>query len=326
MTTSTDIKSTPSLAIVVPCYNEQEAFPFCLEKLSNVLNLLIARNKINNNSYLLFVDDGSRDNTWAQIKDASTAYHYVRGIKLSRNKGHQIALMAGLRSVDTDVTISIDADLQDDVNCIEKMIDAYSQGYDIVYGVRCNRDSDTFFKRTTANAFYAIMSHMGVNQTPNHADYRLLSNRALEALKQYKEQNIYLRGLVPLVGYPSIEVQYSREERIAGESKYPIKKMLALALEGITSLSVTPLRIIAMTGFITCIISTIAAIYALIQKTTGTTVEGWTSVMIAIFFLGGVQMLSLGIIGEYVGKIYIETKNRPKYFIDESVGNDSNGK
>ncbi|MDM7045161.1 glycosyltransferase family 2 protein, partial [Klebsiella pneumoniae] len=194
MTTSTDIKSTPSLAIVVPCYNEQEAFPFCLEKLSNVLNSLIARNKINNNSYLLFVDDGSRDNTWAQIKDASTAYHFVRGIKLSRNKGHQIALMAGLRSVDTDVTISIDADLQDDVNCIEKMIDAYSQGYDIVYGVRCNRDSDTFFKRTTANAFYAIMSHMGVNQTPNHADYRLLSNRALEALKQYKEQNIYLRG------------------------------------------------------------------------------------------------------------------------------------
>ncbi len=226
MTTSTDIKSTPSLAIVVPCYNEQEAFPFCLEKLSNVLNSLIARNKINNNSYLLFVDDGSRDNTWAQIKDASTAYHYVRGIKLSRNKGHQIALMAGLRSVDTDVSISIDADLQDDVNCIEKMIDAYSQGYDIVYGVRGNRDSDTFFKRTTANAFYAIMSHLGVNQTPNHADYRLLSNRALEALKQYKEQNIYLRGLVPLVGYPSIEVQYSREERIAGESKYPIKKCL----------------------------------------------------------------------------------------------------
>ncbi|CAI0714746.1 Uncharacterized glycosyltransferase ykoT [Serratia quinivorans] len=316
------ISKIPSLAIVVPCYNEKSAFPYCLDGLTKVLSSLISKGKISDNSYIFFVDDGSKDNTWEQIKSASIKSSFVRGLKLSRNRGHQIALMAGLSNTDTDITVSIDADLQDDIGCIEIMVDKYNEGFEIVYGVRNNRDSDSAFKRTTANKFYSLMAKLGVNQVPNHADFRLLSRTALDALNKFKEQNIYLRGMIPLLGYKSTKVYYCREERVAGESKYPLKKMVSLALEGITSLTITPLRMIAVAGIVTCLLSSIAAIYAVIDKIQGNTVAGWTSVMIAIFFLGGVQMLSLGIIGEYIGKIYMESKNRPKFFIEENTFKD----
>lgn len=313
-------ENIPSLAIVVPCYNESESFESCLAELSKIINNLVEQEKIKPESYILFIDDGSKDDTWFQIENASHTNALVRGIKLSRNKGHQIALLAGLSVVDTDIIISIDADLQDDTNCIYKMVDKYMQGYEIVYGVRNDRSTDTKFKRGTAHLFYSLMTKLGVEQTENHADYRLLSARALNSLKQYKEQNVYLRGMIPLIGFKSDKVFYTRSERIAGESKYPFKKMLALALEGITSLTVTPLRLISIIGFITCIISALVGVYVLIDKLFGNTVDGWTSLMIAIFFLGGIQMLSLGIIGEYVGKIYIESKNRPKFFIEKICG------
>ncbi|CAI0763390.1 glycosyltransferase family 2 protein [Serratia quinivorans] len=316
------ISKIPSLAIVVPCYNEKSAFPYCLDGLTKVLSSLISKGKISDNSYIFFVDDGSKDNSWEQIKSASIKSSFVRGLKLSRNRGHQIALMAGLSNTDTDITVSIDADLQDDIGCIEIMVDKYNEGFEIVYGVRNNRDSDSAFKRTTANKFYSLMAKLGVNQVPNHADFRLLSRTALDALNKFKEQNIYLRGMIPLLGYKSTKVYYCREERVAGESKYPLKKMISLALEGITSLTITPLRMIAVAGIVTCLLSSIAAIYAVIDKIQGNTVAGWTSVMIAIFFLGGVQMLSLGIIGEYIGKIYMESKNRPKFFIEENTFKD----
>lgn len=307
----------PSLTIVVPCYNESEVFSFCLTELTIILNDLISKNKISSDSCLLFVDDGSKDDTWKQIELSAESSTLVKGIKLSRNKGHQIALMAGLSVVNTDICISIDADLQDDTNCIYQMVDKYLEGVDIVYGVRNDRSTDTSFKRGTAGLFYKLMSKLGVEQVENHADYRLLSKRALNTLLQYKEQNVYIRGMVPLIGFKSEQVFYSRSERIAGESKYPLKKMLALALEGITSLTITPLRLISIVGFLTCGITALAGFYVLIDKLLGNTVEGWTSLMIAIFFLGGVQMLSLGVIGEYVGKIYIESKNRPKFFIEK---------
>jgi len=315
------IIATPSLTIVVPCYNESEAFSFCVEKLGAVLTNLINKGKITSQSQLLFVDDGSKDDTWAQIKASSEKHAYVTGVKLSRNKGHQVALMAGLSCVDADVSISIDADLQDDTACIEQMIDKYLQGNDIIYGVRNNRDSDSFFKRCTANGFYKFMRGMGVNQVSNHADYRLLSRRALNSLLEFKEQNLYIRGMIPLLGFPSEYVYYSRNERIAGESKYPLKKMLALAVEGVTSFTITPLRLISSIGFFTCLISLFSVIYAISEKFLGHTIAGWASVEISIFFLGGVQLLCLGVIGEYIGKIYIESKNRPKFFIQESISN-----
>lgn len=312
--------SLPSLAIVVPCYNESEAFSFCLNELNNIINELIENKSISKESYILFIDDGSKDNTWQQINQAAESSDYVQGIKLSRNRGHQIALMAGLSSVDTDICISIDADLQDDTKCIPLMINKFKEGCDIVYGVRNNRSTDSFFKRSTANAFYRLMSLMGVNQVENHADYRLLSRRALKGLLSFKEQNLYIRGMIPLIGYKSDFVYYSRDERIAGESKYPLKKMLGLAIEGITSLTVTPLRLISVLGFITCILSLVITIYVLIEKLRGSVVEGWTSVMLSIFFIGGVQLLSLGVIGEYIGKMYMETKERPKFFIEKIAG------
>lgn len=309
----------PSLTIVVPCYNEAEAFIYCVDALKNILIDLISKQKIQENSHILFVDDGSKDNTWSQIKQAAGQSSYVQGLKLSRNRGHQTALIAGLSAVEADVCVSIDADLQDDTKCIEQMIDKYMQGNDIVYGVRNDRSTDSFFKRNTANIFYGSMSAMCVNQVENHADYRLLSKRALAALLEFKEQNLYIRGLVPLLGFYSDKVFYTREERIAGESKYPLKKMLALAIEGVTSLTVTPLRLICGMGFLTCFLSFLAIIYILIAKFSGHAVEGWTSVIISIFFLSGVQLLSLGVIGEYIGKIYMETKQRPKFFIDEKT-------
>lgn len=313
-------RPTPSLTIIVPCYNEEEVFEKCLLELNLILQKLIDEKTINDDSHILFVDDGSKDNTWNLISNASQTSSKVRGLKLSRNKGHQIALLAGLNECEGDISISIDADLQDDTSVIETMVLNYLNGSDVVYGVRSDRATDTFFKRKTATLFYGLMKWMGVEQIPHHADFRLLSSRAKTALLSYKEQSLYLRGLVPLVGFSSSEVYYSRSAREAGESKYPLKKMLGLALDGVTSLTITPLRIITVLGFLISGISIISAIYAIIQKFNGNTVEGWASVTIAIFFLGGVQMLSLGIIGEYVGKIYMESKNRPKYFVEEKVG------
>ncbi|MBW7984552.1 glycosyltransferase family 2 protein [Enterobacillus tribolii] len=317
-------KKIPSLSIVVPCYNESEAFDACVKELDSVIQALISDNCIRPESVIIFVDDGSKDNTWALIKQASIQNSRIHGVKLSRNRGHQLALMAGLSTVTTDICISIDADLQDDTSCIREMVEKYMQGNEIVYGVRNDRSSDSFFKRSTANAFYKFMTAMGVSQVANHADYRLLSKRALSSLLKYKEKNIYIRGMIPLIGFTSDKVYYSRSSRVAGESKYPLKKMIALAMEGVTSLSVTPLRIISALGFITCIIAAIASFYALFEKMRGSTIEGWTSVMISIFFLGGVQLLSLGVIGEYIGKIYIETKDRPKFFIEEMTYEDQN--
>lgn len=310
----------PSMDIVVPCYNEAEAFPHCLEVLGKILGNLVVSKKISQSSKIIFVDDGSKDNTWSLIKDASLKIIYVRGIKLSRNRGHQNALLAGLSESKSDIVVSIDADLQDDANCIEKMLEEYMKGSEIVYGVRDDRSSDSVFKRTSAKAFYAIMEKMGVNQVSNHADFRLMSRKAVDCLLDFKEQNMYIRGVVPLLGFKSSKVYYSRDERVAGESKYPLRKMLSLAVEGITSLTTTPLKMISALGFFTCAISLITAIYAIIEKVNGSTVEGWTSVMISIIFLGGVQLLCLGVIGEYVGKIYLETKGRPRFFIEEKQG------
>lgn len=308
-----------SLAIVVPCYNEQEVFSLTVNVLSQLLVKLINNGKINHKSYLLFIDDGSKDNTWNLIKQAATDNQHIRGIKLSRNKGHQIALLAGLSHADTDMTISIDADLQDDPLVIEKMVDLYYQGNEIVYGVRNSRETDSYFKRNTAQFFYRIMGAMGVEQVYNHADYRLLDRRALNALLQFNEANLYLRGLIPLIGFRSTNVYYERAKRAAGESKYPLKKMLSLAVNGITSLSSIPLRFIAYLGLFVFMISILAGIYVLIEKFRGETILGWTSLVIIIAALGGVQMLALGIIGEYIGKIYNEVKKRPKFFIEETA-------
>lgn len=313
-----EIMKAPVLSIVVPCYNEQEVFTLCLNELSSVLNGMVDKGKIDVNSHIVFVDDGSKDLTWSLIKEESNKNSKVKGVKLSRNKGHQTALMAGLSScINSDITVSIDADLQDDTSVIEKMVDSYLSGHDIVYGVRNDRASDSFFKKFTAETFYKVMTKLGVSQVENHADFRLLSKRALDALLQYREQNLYIRGLIPLIGFPSEKVYYSRSERAAGESKYPLRKMLALALEGITSFSVTPLRMVTAMGFVISMLSSLGIVYTLVQYFIGHTVSGWASVILAVLFIGGVQMLCLGVIGEYIGKIYMESKGRPKYFIDE---------
>jgi glycosyltransferase involved in cell wall biosynthesis len=318
-----EIMNTPVLSIVVPCYNEQEVFKLCLDELSSRINDMVNDGKISSTSHIVFVDDGSKDNTWNLIESEAISNPVARGVKLSRNKGHQTALVAGLSScIDSDITVSIDADLQDDTSVIEKMVDSYISGSDIVYGVRNDRKTDSFFKKFSAEAFYKIMTKLGVNQIENHADFRLLSKRALHSLLQYKEQNLYVRGLVPLIGYPSAKVYYSRSERAAGESKYPLKKMLSLALEGITSFSVTPLRIVTALGFIISILSSLGVIYTLVQYFLGHTVSGWASVILAVLFIGGVQMLCLGVIGEYIGKIYIESKCRPKFFIEKDTDNE----
>lgn len=310
----------PVLSIVVPCYNEQEVFSLCLAELSSRIIDMVQKDKIDRLSHIVFVDDGSKDNTWELIKKSADSNPLVKGIKLSRNKGHQTALMAGLTNcIDSDITVSIDADLQDDTAAIEKMVDSYLSGSDIVYGVRNDRSSDSLFKKFTAEVFYKIMTKLGVNQVENHADFRLLSQRALKSLLQYKEQHLYIRGLIPLIGYPSERVYYSRSERAAGESKYPLKKMLALALDGITSFSVTPLRIVTLLGFLISMLSSIGVVYTLVQYAIGHTVSGWASMILAILFIGGVQMLCLGIIGEYIGKIYMENKNRPKFFIEDKT-------
>lgn len=314
-----NLSTPPLLAIVVPCYNEEAAFPFCLHSLMEVVTGLQRSNKIQQGSHLLFVDDGSRDNTWHLICSAAAENKAVGGLKLSRNYGHQAALLAGLQQANADVIISIDADMQDDTQCIEQMIDCYLKGNEVVYGVRSRRDSDSWFKRTSATLFYRVMTAMGVEQIQDHADFRLLSRRALKALLTLKEKNIYLRGMVPLVGFKSEKVFYSRAVRVAGETHYPLTKMISLAVRGITSSSIYPLRIIFHTGFIICLLSALMIIYTLCQKIIGNAVEGWTSISLAILFFGGVQLLCLGVVGEYIGKIYTEVKNRPLFFVEEEI-------
>ncbi|AWM81054.1 glycosyltransferase [Gammaproteobacteria bacterium ESL0073] len=312
---NTDLQS---LAILVPCYNEQEVFLISLEKLTSILEQLITSKKISESSYILFVDDGSQDNTWSLIVGAGVGKSSVRGLKLAHNKGHQIALIAGLTYIDTDMVVSIDADLQDDPDVIVQMVDKFLLGYDIVYGVRNSRETDSFWKRTMAESFYKLMSKLGVEQIYNHADFRLLSKRARQSLLLYKEENIYLRGLVPMLGFRSTEIYYERHVRAAGITKYPFKKSLALAIEGITSLSVKPLRLITILGLCVFLLSVAAIIYTVIEKMLGNTIQGWSSTIVIISFFGGIQIMALGIIGEYIGKIYNEVKKRPKFFIDES--------
>ncbi len=310
------------LYLVVPCYNEQEVLNVTAEKLCEKLKSLTEKKIISSQSRIVFVDDGSKDDTWNIIDKLHSENKIFCGIKLSRNKGHQNALLAGLMSVKDycDAAISLDADLQDDIDAIDAMADKFiNEGCDIVYGVRSARDTDTFFKKHTAEGFYKILSKMGVEVTYNHADFRLMSKRALEALADFKEVNLFLRGLVPMIGYKSDIVYYKRHERFAGKSKYPLKKMLAFAMEGITSLSVKPIRFITALGIGIFSVSIIMIIYFLIRHFIDGTVTGWTSIVISIWAIGGLQLLSIGIIGEYIGKIYLETKKRPKYIIEKKL-------
>jgi glycosyltransferase involved in cell wall biosynthesis len=314
------------LAIVVPCYNEEEVLKIASEALRGVLDDLSGKGKISRDSFILFVNDGSKDKTWELIEEEHKLFpSQVFGVKLAGNVGHQFALTAGLLTAKdmSDVTVSIDADLQDDIAVIEEMIDKFHAGNDIVYGVRKERKTDTFFKRTTAQGFYKLMALMGVKTVYNHADFRLMSKRAVEQFSLYKETNLFLRGMMPLIGYQTDCVYYDRKERVAGESKYPLKKMLALAFNGISSFSVKPISLILGLGMVIIAVSILAAIYALISYFTGHVVAGWTSLILSIWFLGGVQLLAIGLVGQYIGKIYIEVKNRPRYNI-EKVLSDKN--
>ncbi|MBR6791310.1 MAG: glycosyltransferase family 2 protein, partial [Oscillospiraceae bacterium] len=296
---------TPILYVVVPCYNEEEVLPETSMRLKAKMTSLIERGRVRAESRVLFVNDGSKDRTWEMIRELHEKDSLFGGVKLSRNRGHQNALLAGLMTAKgrCDCCISMDADLQDDIEAVEGMLDRYMEGCDVVYGVRSSRETDTFFKRTTAQGYYKIMKAMGVDLVYNHADYRLLSGRALESLSGYREVNLFLRGIIPLVGYKSAEVTYERAERFAGESKYPLKKMLALAFDGITSFSVKPIRWVTLLGVLIFIASIIAILYCLIVKLFGDTVAGWTATMISIWMIGGIQLLCLGVIGEYIGKI-----------------------
>ena len=307
-----------TLYIVVPCYNEQEVLPETSRRLLQKIESLLEMQKINDKSRILFVDDGSRDCTWSIISALAASNKYFAGVKLSRNKGHQNALLAGLTVAKDrcDAAISLDADLQDDIDAIDEMVDNYINGCDIVYGVRSSRKTDTAFKRTTAKGFYRFMRLLGVDIIDDHADYRLMSKHALEALLMFEESNLFLRGIVPQIGFKSAVVTYERHERFAGESKYPLKKMLMFAFDGITSFSVKPIRFVTFAGALIFGVSMLAMVVLLFQKLMGYTVQGWTTLMGSIWALGGIQLLSLGVIGEYIGKIYQETKRRPKFIID----------
>ncbi|MGM0123815.1 hypothetical protein IGI37_001189 [Enterococcus sp. AZ194] len=309
------------LTIVVPCYNEEEVLPISSKELLSFLLKMIEINKISDASQIMFVDDGSRDKTWEIIERLSSEDSHYTGIKFSRNFGHQNALVAGLTCAEpySDAIVTIDADLQDDINTIEKMIDEFHNEHDVVYGVRGNRDTDTAFKRRTAEGFYGVMKKLGINMVPNHADFRLLSKRATQTLLQFKEENLFLRGMVPLVGYPSAKVFYSRNERAAGESKYPLKKMLSFAFEGITSFSIAPIKFIRNLGFFILLIGVIYLAYIFGRNISGNTVSGWSSIVGSIWLVGGIQMISLSIVGEYIGKIYTEVKRRPRFVIEKNL-------
>lgn len=305
------------LCVVVPCYNEQEVLPITSKLFLKKLLDMIEKGKISDKSRIMFVNDGSRDNTWDIICDLAAENEHFIGITQSRNRGHQNAVLAGLMEAKSmaDITISIDCDGQDDIGAMEQMVDEYHNGNEIVYGVRKKRKTDTFFKRTTALAFYKFLNAMGVETVYNHADYRLISSKVLKELANFKEVNLFLRGLVPLVGFKSTEVYYDRTERMAGKSHYPLRKMLALALDGITSLSIRPIRLITTLGALMAIVSLVGAVWAFVTYFVGATVSGWASTICIICFIGGVHLVCLGVIGEYVGKIYLEVKARPRYII-----------
>jgi len=313
------VREEKTLYVVVPCYKEEEVLPETSKRLKEKMESLVRQGRISASSRILFVNDGSKDRTWEIIAGLHEKDSIFSGVNLSRNRGHQNALLAGLMTAvqDADMMISMDADLQDDIGAMDKMIDAYHEGYDIVYGVRSSRKTDSFFKRFTAEGFYRLMKAMGVDIVFNHADYRLMSRRAVEGLAEFKEVNLFLRGVVPQIGYSWTTVEYERAKRFAGESKYPFKKMLAFALDGITSFSIKPLRLILFLGGIIFVFSIIALLWALVARMTGHTVSGWTSLMCSIWMIGGIQLLSLGVIGEYIGKIYGETKERPRFIIEK---------
>ena len=307
------------LYVVVPCYNEEEVLGETSKRLREKYQSLINSGMISEQSRVVFVNDGSKDKTWSIIQELHRQDDMYSGINLSKNRGHQNALLAGLMTVKdcADMVISMDADLQDDINAIDEMLEKYNQGNDVVYGVRSKRATDTFFKRFTAESFYKLMDWMGANTVYNHADYRLMSKRALEALSQFKEVNLFLRGMVPMVGYQSDVVYYERSERFAGESKYPLKKMLSFAIEGITSLSTKPIKLITNLGIFIFLFSFVILIYSIVRHYMGYTVAGWTTIIVSIWAIGGLILLSLGVIGEYIGKIYLETKERPRFIIEE---------
>ena len=314
-------RSKPVLWIVVPCYNEQEVLPITAPEFRGKIEQLAAAGKISRESRVLFVNDGSKDDTWKLIKGLAASDPHYLGISQSRNRGHQNAVLAGLMEAreKCDITISIDCDGQDDINAMDEMVDAYLRGCEVVYGVRSKRDTDTFFKRFTAESFYKLLSKMGVEVVFNHADYRLISSRVLDEFANFKEVNLFLRGMVPLVGFASTSVEYERHERIAGESHYPLSKMLSLAFDGITSLSVKPIRFITGFGAAVALISFIGVIWAIVCALMGKAITGWASMVSILCFLSGVQLICTGVIGEYIGKIYLETKARPRYIISEKT-------
>lgn len=307
------------LYLVIPCYNEEAVLPETAKRLKEKITSLIEKGKIDKASRIVFVNDGSKDKTWEIICSLHEQDKTFSGINLSRNRGHQNALLAGLMTVKdhADMTISMDADLQDDIDAVDEMIDKYLDGKDIVYGVRSSRKKDTFFKKATAEGFYKLMNAMGANTVFNHADYRLMSKRALEGLAEFGEVNLFLRGVVPMIGYPWDVVYYERGERYAGESKYPLGKMLSFAVEGVTSLSIKPIRMITFLGFFIFFISIIMLIYSFVRHFMGETIVGWTTLMVSVWAIGGLILLSLGVVGEYIGKIYLETKARPRFIIEQ---------
>ena len=313
------MKDAKTLYVVIPCYKEEEVLPETARRLKAKMAALMQQGRIAPDSRVMFVNDGSRDRTWEIIAQLHQEDRLFSGVNLSRNRGHQNALLAGLMTAVNfaDMVISMDADLQDDIDAMDAMVDAYHNGYDVVYGVRSSRKTDTFFKRFTAESFYRLMKMLGVDIVFNHADYRLMSKRALQGLAEFKEVNLFLRGIVPQIGYPWTTVEYERHERFAGESKYPLKKMLAFAFDGITSFSVKPMRMILNLGAVVFVISLLMLLWALIARVTGSSVAGWTSLMGSIWLIGGIQLLSLGVVGEYVGKIYSETKARPRFIIEQ---------
>lgn len=312
------------LYIVVPCYNEEAVLHETTKRLTDKLNRMVEAGLAAQDSRIMYVNDGSKDRTWEIIEELHRENPYVLGVKLSRNRGHQNALLAGLMTAKDmcDVTISMDADLQDDIEVLDEFMRKYKDGCDIVYGVRSNRDTDTGFKRNTAQAFYKILKFFGVDSVYNHADYRLMSKRALEGLSEFGEVNLFLRGIVPQIGYKTATVEYSRGERFAGESKYPLKKMISFAFDGITSFSIKPIRMISAVGLVIFVVSLVMLIYSLVVNALGNTATGWTSMIMSIWLLGGLQLLAIGIIGEYVGKAYMETKKRPKYIIETVLKDD----
>ncbi|MGG4397494.1 glycosyltransferase family 2 protein [Paenibacillus thiaminolyticus] len=311
--------TTPILYMVVPCYNEEAVLPLTMQTLTGVLSRLVQDRVVSAESRILLVDDGSRDATWLTIVQERERNHWIAGLKLSRNAGHQKALLAGLMYAKNfaDCVVSLDADLQDDVAVVRQFVEQFRDGCDIVYGVRDNRDNDTYFKRWSAEFFYKLMRRMGIPLVYNHADYRLMSRRALDYLSQFPESNLFLRGIVPLIGFPSSVVSYRRLERAAGVTKYPLRKMLSFAWDGITSFSMKPMRIVTALGFVSLGASALAGLYALLSKLLGQTVSGWTSLMLSVWFVGSVQLLGLGVVGEYIGKIYSEVKRRPPYIIEQ---------